>query len=91
MVVQCILHLRYSTISACVSIISCSFAICGKLGHSPTGTTLDIYSHMVTASEKKTAETMEKFLTETKNQQKSTVPADEKPEPQNADDKGEGQ
>ena len=41
--------------------------VSGKLGHSRTGTTMDIYSHLVTASEKKTAETMEAFLSETKN------------------------
>ena len=40
--------------------------VSGKLGHSRTGTTLEIYSHLVTDSERKTAETMENFLTDTK-------------------------
>ena len=57
--------------------------VSGKLGHSRTGTTLDIYSHLVTASEKKTADTMEQFLTETKNQQKSSEATSENVDPKN--------
>ena len=52
--------------------------VSGKLGHSRTGTTMDIYSHLVTASEKKTAETMETFLADTKKAKKPDPPAEEK-------------
>ena len=52
--------------------------VSGKLGHSRVGTTLDIYSHFVTDAEKKTAATMEEFLTATKTKPKTDVPSEEK-------------
>ena len=52
--------------------------VSGKLGHSRVGTTLDIYSHFVTDAEKKTAATMEEFLTTTKSKTKSNASSEEK-------------
>ena len=52
--------------------------VSGKLGHSRVGTTLDIYSHFVTDAEKKTAATMEEFMTATKTKPKKDATSEEK-------------
>ena len=56
--------------------------VSGKLGHSRSSVTLDIYSHLVASAEQETANTMETFLQTAMKQQKNS----EKKEPDHLPD-----